>query len=68
MGRINENPPVTWLIPIKNGMPYLTECLDSIYKQTYSNHKILAWVNYCDDDTIAELKKWIPNKSSFSSK
>ena len=31
------NPPVTWLLPVKNGMPYLPETLASVAAQTYSN-------------------------------
>ena len=57
------NPKVTWLLPVKNGMPYLRECLNSIYKQSYTNHQILAWVNDCDDNSLEELNNWIPKKN-----
>ena len=56
------NSKVTWLLPIKNGMPYLTECLQSIYNQSYTNHHVLAWVNDCDDNSLEELNNWIPKK------
>lgn len=53
---------VTWLIPIKNGMPYLTETLASIEAQTYKNWEVLAWDDGSTDKTLEELKKWIPSR------
>lgn len=54
--------PVTWLLPVKNGMPYLPETLASIAAQTYSNWEILAWDNGSTDGTIEELHRWIPSQ------
>lgn len=31
---------VTWLLPVKNGMPYLSETLASIEAQTYPDWEI----------------------------
>jgi acetyltransferase-like isoleucine patch superfamily enzyme len=56
------NDRVTWLIPIKNGMPYLTETLASIESQTYTNWEIIAWDNGSTDGTLEELQKWIPDR------
>ncbi|MBF2067331.1 MAG: glycosyltransferase [Calothrix sp. C42_A2020_038] len=53
---------VTWLIPIKNGMPYLPETLASIEKQTYNNWEVLVWDNGSTDGTLEELNKWIPSR------
>jgi len=53
---------VTWLIPVKNGMPFLTKCLESIQKQSYQNFEVIIWDNGSTDGTIEELKKWVPNK------
>lgn len=53
-------PPVTWLMPVKNGMPYLSETLDSIVKQTYKNYSILVRDDGSTDGTLDELKRWIP--------
>ena len=50
---------VTWLMPVKNGMPYLKECLESIYNQSYTNHEIIVWDNGSTDGSVEELKKWI---------
>lgn len=56
------NERVTWLLPIKNGMPYLPQTLASIAAQTYSNWEVLAWDNGSTDGTIAELHQWIPSR------
>ena len=53
---------VTWLLPIKNGMPHLPETLASIEAQTYKNWEVLVWDNGSTDDTLEELKKWIPSR------
>jgi glycosyltransferase involved in cell wall biosynthesis len=53
---------VVWLLPVKNGMPYLSETLESIERQTYRNWEILAWDNGSTDGTIEELLRWIPNR------
>ena len=54
------NKRVTWLLPVKDGMPYLTEALASIEAQTYKNWEVIAWVNGSTDGTLAELQSWIP--------
>ena len=56
------NQRVTWLIPIRNGMPYLSETLASIEAQTYKNWQVLAWDNGSTDGTSEELRKWIPER------
>jgi acetyltransferase-like isoleucine patch superfamily enzyme len=56
------NERVTWLIPIKNGMPYLPETLASIEAQTYTNWEVLIWDNGSTDGTLEELEKWIPSR------
>ncbi|BAS57116.1 hypothetical protein NIES2135_35320 [Leptolyngbya boryana NIES-2135] len=53
---------VTWLIPVKNGMPYLPETLASIEAQTYENWEVLIWDNGSTDGTLEELEKWVPER------
>lgn len=55
-------PPVTWIMPVKNGMPYLPETLASIEAQTFREVHFLAWDNDSEDGTVEELRKWIPNR------
>lgn len=54
------NEPVTWLMPVKNGMPYIKRTLESIASQTYRNHSIIVWDNGSRDGTVDELRSWIP--------
>ena len=55
-------PSVTWLLPVKNGMPYLPETLASIEAQTCKDFQVLAWDNGSTDGSIEELKAWIPSR------
>jgi glycosyltransferase involved in cell wall biosynthesis len=57
----NLTKKVTWIIPVLNAAPYLEQCLESIYKQTYQDFELLAWDNGSTDDSVTILKKWIPN-------
>jgi hypothetical protein len=58
----NMSEQVTWLLPVKNGMPYLSETLASIEAQTYKSWEVLVWDNGSTDGTVEELKKWIPSR------
>lgn len=60
--RAGEEPPVTWLLPVLNGMPYLPSTLQSIAEQSYRNHSVLAWDNGSTDGTFEELRRWIPGR------
>lgn len=53
---------VTWLLPVRDGMPYLTETLASIEAQTYRDWEVFAWVNGSSDGTLEELHRWIPGR------
>ena len=53
---------VSWLIPVKNGMPYLPETLASIEAQTCKDFQVLLWDNGSTDGTIEEAKSWIPSR------
>ena len=58
----NSQPPVTWLLPVKNGMRYLRTTLESIANQSYQNHKILVRDDGSTDGTGDELRRWIPSR------
>ncbi|MBT9585545.1 glycosyltransferase [bacterium] len=53
---------VTWLLPVRNGMPFLTETLQSIEKQSFRDWEVLAWDNGSDDGTLEVLQDWIPRR------
>lgn len=59
---MTDAPPVTWFMPVRNGMPYLLKTLESIRAQTYVNHRCLAWDNGSTDGTLACLRAYIPDK------
>jgi hypothetical protein len=51
---------VTWLLPVKNGRPFLSQTLASIQAQTIGDFEVLAWDNGSTDGSLDELKRWIP--------
>jgi len=51
---------VTWLLPVKNGLPYLEATLESLAAQNYASARVLAWDNASDDGTVELLREWIP--------
>jgi glycosyltransferase involved in cell wall biosynthesis len=53
-------PKVTWIMPVRNGMPFLSETLASIESQNEASSEILVWDNGSTDGTVDELQKWIP--------
>ena len=59
---MQDQPPVTWLLSVKNALPFLPETLASIANQTYLNHKLAVWDDCSTDGTLAELHRWIPER------
>lgn len=53
---------VTWILSVKDGMPFLPETLASIEAQTYPDWEVCAWVNGSSDGTLEELQRWIPGR------
>jgi hypothetical protein len=56
----SDGEMVTWLIAVRNGMPYLPATLASIAAQTYPHWRVLVWDNGSSDGTAEELRRWIP--------
>ena len=59
---MSDHQKVSWLLPVKNAMPHLLECLQSIQKQTYQNFVVLACDNGSDDGSFELLNEWIPKQ------
>jgi len=55
-------PRLTVIMPVKNCMPYLTECLASLEAQTFKDFELYVWENNSSDNTLEELKRWIPSR------
>lgn len=53
---------VTWLLPVKNGLPYLARTLESIEQQTFRNFEIIAWDNGSTDGSAELLRHWVPHR------
>lgn len=49
---------VTWLLPVKNGMPYLPQTLRSIDAQTYKNWCAIIWDNGSTDGSTDVVRNW----------
>ena len=59
---MGSTPDVTWIMPVKNGKPYVRATLESVAAQQYGPHRIIAWDNGSSDGTQDELLAWIPSR------
>jgi glycosyltransferase involved in cell wall biosynthesis len=59
---VSGQPEVTWLVAVKDAMPFLTETLASIEAQTYPAHRVILWDNGSTDGTVAEAATWVPSR------
>lgn len=50
-------PLVTILIPLRNGMPYLSLAMESALNQTYNNLEIIVSENYSNDDSLFYIRQ-----------
>ena len=57
-----SRPHVTFIMPVRNGMPFLAQTLASIAEQTYAPHQLIVWDNGSTDGTQDELRRWIPDR------
>ena len=53
---------LTVILPVLNGMPYLSEALASLEAQTFRDFEIILWDNGSTDGTQEEARKWIPSR------
>lgn len=52
------NDKISILMPVRNAMPFLVECLDSILAQTVKDWELIAINNQSEDSSLAILEKY----------
>ena len=55
-------PEVTFFIPVKNGAPYIEECIGSILSQSFQNWRLVILDNQSSDDTYSLCSKYLSDK------
>lgn len=55
---VNDSPQVSILMPVKNAMPYLTECLESIIAQSFQEWELIAINDHSTDESGALLNNY----------
>jgi glycosyltransferase involved in cell wall biosynthesis len=53
---------LTVIIPILNAMPYLTEALASLERQSFRDFEVCLWDNGSTDGSVEEARRWIPGR------
>jgi Glycosyltransferases involved in cell wall biogenesis len=56
------NPLVTFFIPVKNGVPYIEECINSILAQSFQNWRLLILDNQSTDNTYNLCSKYLADQ------
>jgi glycosyltransferase involved in cell wall biosynthesis len=53
---------ITAIIPVLNAMPYLTEALASLERQSFRDFEVCLWDNGSTDGSVKEAQRWIPGR------
>lgn len=53
------NPLVTFFIPVRNGVPYIEECIKSVLSQSFKDWRLLILDNCSTDNTYALCEKYL---------
>ncbi len=62
---VYKQPKVAIVVPVYNVAPYLSECLDSILTQTYTNFTVFAVDDGSTDESGAILDEWTTKDTRF---
>ena len=60
---MNKPPSVTVIIPYKDNLKYLFSALNSAFRQTYNNYKILIIYDDENQDDLYKIKKFLRDKT-----
>lgn len=63
---MEKKPLVSVVVTAYNSKPFLQDCLNSIYTQTYDNWEIIFVDDCSTDDTIGEFKKIVIQNEIFN--
>ena len=55
---MSSPPPISVLLPVRNGAEYLPEAITSIEAQTYSKYEVIAVDDGSSDDSWFVLQEW----------
>lgn len=55
---------ITVIVPVYNGRAHITDCLTSIWKQTYDNLEVLVYDDGSTDDSYAAIQEFLENQKS----
>jgi GT2 family glycosyltransferase len=58
--RVSE--AITWILPVRNGLPFLRATLESVAGQTHRQQQIIAWDNGSTDGSVDVLRTYIPHR------
>ncbi len=60
------NPLISVIVPVYNGAAFITETLESLRSQTYSNWECIVVDDGSTDDTAVVVKRWIASDLRFA--
>lgn len=55
-------PEVTFFIPVRNGVPYIEECIGSILSQTFQHWRLFILDNRSSDNTYSLCSKYLSDE------
>ncbi len=56
---MNERPLVSCVVVSYNQSPWIEECLESVFAQTYEHREVLLIDDCSTDDTVERAEKWL---------
>lgn len=61
MSTLNKKPLVSIIMPCKNAVLYIDECITSIVEQTYTHWELIIVDDHSTDQSLGTLQQWANN-------